>query len=289
MDRVTREACRRAARLLDEADCLVIGAGAGMGVDAGLPDFRGAQGFWSAYPALGREGLAFTDIANPQAFRDRPRVAWGFYGHRLALYRRTPPHAGYQVLRAMGERCAGGAFVFTSNVDGHFQRAGWVPERVIEAHGSIQRLQCVGPCQATTWTADGLEPRVDEARCEWLGPLPTCPECGELARPNILMFGDFAWVDGAEHDRTERLVEWLRTHRRPVALELGAGNAVPTVRSFCRALRTPLIRINPDYISTTVSETVDIASGALAALQAIAAELAVPLGDLGVFRTETNT
>ena len=45
---------RRAARWLREADGLLITAGAGMGIDSGLPDFRGPGGFWRAYPALGR-------------------------------------------------------------------------------------------------------------------------------------------------------------------------------------------------------------------------------------------
>ena len=41
-----------AAELIEQADAIVIAAGAGMGVDSGLPDFRGNEGFWKAYPAL---------------------------------------------------------------------------------------------------------------------------------------------------------------------------------------------------------------------------------------------
>ncbi len=43
-----------AAKLISAADGLMITAGAGMGVDSGLPDFSGDDGFWRAYPALGR-------------------------------------------------------------------------------------------------------------------------------------------------------------------------------------------------------------------------------------------
>jgi NAD-dependent SIR2 family protein deacetylase len=57
-----------AARLIQQADVLLICAGAGMGVDSGLPDFRGNHGFWKAYPALEQEGLTFMDLANPQGF-----------------------------------------------------------------------------------------------------------------------------------------------------------------------------------------------------------------------------
>lgn len=38
--------------LLSSADSLLITAGAGMGVDSELPDFRGNQGMWQAYPVL---------------------------------------------------------------------------------------------------------------------------------------------------------------------------------------------------------------------------------------------
>ena len=85
--------------LFQQADSLIISAGAGMGVDSGLPDFRGNQGMWQAYPVLGKQRIDFTEIANPAAFKRHPRLAWGFYGHRLALYRQTTPHSGFQQLK----------------------------------------------------------------------------------------------------------------------------------------------------------------------------------------------
>ena len=75
----------RAAEAIQEAKHLYITAGAGMGVDSGLPDFRGDEGFWRAYPAL--RGYPFQQMANPRWFVEDPTRAWGFYGHRLNLYR----------------------------------------------------------------------------------------------------------------------------------------------------------------------------------------------------------
>ena len=43
-----------AAKAVREADALVFTAGAGIGVDSGLPDFRGREGFWRAYPPIAR-------------------------------------------------------------------------------------------------------------------------------------------------------------------------------------------------------------------------------------------
>ena len=118
----------QAAKLIASVDGLLITAGTGMGVDSGLPDFRGNDGFWEAYPALAASGINFTSIANPYAFRKAPRRAWGFYGHRLALYRKTVPHEGFEILKKMANRMPSGAFVVTSNVDGQFQKAGFVSQ-----------------------------------------------------------------------------------------------------------------------------------------------------------------
>jgi hypothetical protein len=87
-----------AADAIRRADALLITAGAGMGVDSGLPDFRGNEGFWRAYPAFAKLGLRFDELANPRWFASDPSLAWGFYGHRLNLYRTTTPHDGFAIL-----------------------------------------------------------------------------------------------------------------------------------------------------------------------------------------------
>ena len=66
------ETLERAADALDAADAILVGAGAGMGVDSGLPDFRGTEGFWRAYPPFARLGLRFEELANPQWFDRDP-------------------------------------------------------------------------------------------------------------------------------------------------------------------------------------------------------------------------
>ena len=109
-----------------------------MGVDSGLPDFRGTQGFWKAYPPIAKLKLRFEEMANPRWFADDPEFAWGFYGHRLNLYRETAPHEGFSILREWGDSKKGGAFVYTSNVDGHFQQAGFEENQVLEREGIKQ-------------------------------------------------------------------------------------------------------------------------------------------------------
>lgn len=248
----TQETLRRAAQLLKVADAIIIMAGAGMGVDSGLPDFRGDEGFWNAYPAYRHLGLAFSDMANPRWFEENPSLAWGFYGHRLNLYRSTQPHAGYDVLRRFSRKMAHGSFVFTSNVDGAFQKAGFDPQRIVECHGSIHHVQCTKGCGVGIMSADDVKVSVDPKTFEAQGPLPKCPRCGELLRPNILMFGDPTWDFSRTDVQDELMVEWTRDlvdHRAAVAIiEIGAGTNIPSVRSksssLSNKLNAPLIRIN---------------------------------------------
>ena len=259
----------QAAAWIREADGLLITAGAGMGVDSGLPDFRGDDGFWRAYPALRHHGFSFEDIANPAVFTSDPHLAWGFYGHRLKLYRETQPHAGFQLLLDWASHMEHGAFVFTSNVDGQFQKAGFFGERIEECHGTIHALQCVDACTNDAWPADEFAPVVDAATCCLQNALPRCPHCGSLARPNILMFGDWKWVDRAAQGQTSRLASWLHEVNRLVVLEMGAGRALPTVRRFSERHGPRVVRVNPKECAIAPAVGIGIDEGALATLQAL--------------------
>jgi len=266
-------ALARAAALLRDADGLLIGAGAGIGVDSGLPDFRGDHGFWRAYPPLATLGIRFVEIANPHSFDSNPELAWGFYGHRLALYRDTVPHAGFAILRDIGARLPHGAFVFTSNVDGQFQRAGFDTDHVVECHGSIHHLQCTHPCGDAIWPAAAVAPVIEPATCLMAPPLPRCPHCGKLARPNILMFGDGRWLDARTEAQYARLDRWRARVGNLVVIELGAGTDVPSVRRMCESLGAPLVRINPREPAVRPGRGVGVALGALDALVCLKALL----------------
>ncbi|KIF83293.1 SIR2 family NAD-dependent protein deacylase [Noviherbaspirillum autotrophicum] len=264
---------QKAAWLIEQADSLLITAGAGMGVDSGLPDFRGNRGFWRAYPALGRQGLSFESMANPATFTANPRLAWGFYGHRLQLYRDTVPHAGFRMLLGLAGRLPHGAFVYTSNVDGQFQKAGFDAARVVECHGSIHYLQCLHTCSTQVWPADKLVIDVDETDCLLRSPLPLCARCRRLARPNILMFNDWAWLSSRADAQQFRFDLWHKQVQRMIVIELGAGIDLPTIRRKGQAMRVPMIRINPTDATVHGADSVGLEMGALEALTKITNEL----------------
>ena len=264
---------QKAKKQLAEADAIFITAGAGMGVDSGLPDFRGVEGFWNAYPKTKELGLKFEEMANPEWFEKDPQLAWAFYGHRLNLYRNTTPHAGFKKLLELSDSKKYSSFIFTSNVDGQFQIAGFKDKQVMECHGSIHNLQCIDNCEGMLWSSDNTHIEIDK-EFKAKEPLPACHICGAMARPNILMFEDYSWEYARTDGQRARLVKWMDKLEKEGAklaiIELGAGTAVPTVRNtseqIAKRFNVPLIRINP---RESFDAEIELPMGAAEALNVI--------------------
>ncbi|QDT14225.1 NAD-dependent protein deacetylase [Alienimonas californiensis] len=164
--------------------------------------------------------------------------------------------------------------MFTSNVDGQFQQAGWDSDRIVECHGSIHFLQCLVRCSDAIWPADDVTVEVDAETCRAKGELPTCPGCGLLARPNVLMFGDAGWLPGRTDDQERRYAAWRNGLPREAltAVELGAGTAIATVRRECERRADRLVRINPRDAAVPAGG-VALKCGALDALDRLDAAL----------------
>lgn len=243
---------------LKDSDAILITAGAGMGVDSGLPDFRGNDGFWKAYPPMKKLGLSFSDMASPKWFETNPHLSWAFYGHRLNLYRETIPHDGFKMLLDLAREKNDNYFIYTSNVDGQFQKAKFKESRICEVHGSIHHLQCSQishntECNNIIWDARNESIGVDMDKFEALN-LPLCKTCGNIARPNILMFGDWGWNYARNEKQENRYDNWIKSVKKQkqklVIIEIGAGLDIPTIRLHNEALvkqynNSKLIRINP--------------------------------------------
>jgi len=253
---------QKAKKILEKADNILITAGAGFGVDSGLPDFRGVEGFWRAYPIAKKLNLRFEELANPIWFEKEPTLAWAFYGHRLELYRKTTPHIGFTKLLNFA-KSKRDYFVVTSNVDGQFQKAGFDEEKIEEIHGSIHHLQCSKPCSHNIWSANDIKIKIDE-NFRAIPPLPKCKSCKAIARPNILMFGDWNFVGGRTNRQHKNFIKFLQNLQGSlVIIEFGAGKAVPTIRNLSETVMNSynanLIRINPrDYNTPNGAIAIDL-------------------------------
>ncbi|QQR59584.1 MAG: NAD-dependent deacetylase [Candidatus Melainabacteria bacterium] len=244
----------RAAKKLVRADALLIGAGAGMGVDSGLPDFRGENGFWKAYPPF--RGRKYSEITSPTMLDENPEQAWGFFSHCMVMYRNTAPHKGYETLLNWTKEHFSNYFVFTSNIDGHFAKSNFDPERIYEIHGNTHYMQCGKGllCSKDIWSAGDIDLPIEVDTMRAQGELPKCPRCNYLARPNILLFGDRAFNPLRVVEQEHLYKKWRRDNdqARIVALEFGAGEAVPTVRYECQRIGSPLIRVNPTDFGASI-------------------------------------
>jgi len=270
---------KRAADAISNASALIFSSGAGMGVDSGLPDFRGENGFWKAYPIFSRLGISFHDIAQPSWFIKDPRMIWAFYGHRLKMYREHAPHLGYNFLHELSTKY--NHFAITSNVDGFYKKSGFSDSNIWEVHGSIHHLQ---KCHHSEYfmndkwhnseivSADSFDIEIDEETFRVVGDLPMIE--GKLLRPNILMFMDYAFSQSREHMQQLNFEKWAEKSdlSKLVIIETGAGTEIPTIRSLSTKLASQykgkLIRINPrDFQILGLGDNgIQISSGAEKAL-----------------------
>lgn len=229
-DEAQREAFERAGKALSNATGLLITAGAGMSCDSGIPDYRGPGGTWRKHHQL---GLPYMDLSTRGMFFTDPRLAWGFHGSCLGMFEEAEPHDGYRALRELWRTMPQGYRIFTSNVDGLFERSGCDAELVTECHGSVRRLQCLDSLCKRQYDLRGWGSQwsIDEDG-RWVGNLPAC-ECGSILRPNVLLFDDGPNWNGARyHESQKRLERWAAEVERLVVLEIGSGGGVPTVRLF---------------------------------------------------------
>lgn len=251
------------------AEAILIGAGAGMSVDSGIPAYR----LYDKKRAGSSTTLA---PLRPILFGLHPEEAWGAAGARLDLFRASLPHHGYELLLSWSRDAAAGAFVLTSNVDGQFAKTGFSPDQIIEGHGSMHHLQCHEPCHDDVWSAADLTVELDAETGNARPPLPACPRCGGPARPNVFMFGDHRFLPTRTKEQQRRFDRWQEAirGRRLVVIECGAGTAVPTIRHMCEKLAqergAPLIRINSSEPQGPEG-TISLAMGAREALEAVGA------------------
>jgi hypothetical protein len=138
--------------------------------------------------------------------------------------------------------------------------------------------------------AADFDPVVDEAACQLRSPLPRCPHCGGLARPNVLMFDDSDWIEIRPTLRAD-LDRWVIRAMHPVVLEIGAGTAVPSVRLFTarmhRLFGARIVRINPGDATVAEGSGIGLAMGALQALRAIDVAMADLLVASTAFKNTT--
>jgi len=149
--------------------------GAGISTDSGIPDFRGPSGIWTRDPAAEKMSTYQVYVTDP-AIRKRSWQAR--LAHPAWTAEPNPAHLALARLAAAGIATQ----VITQNIDGLHQRAGLPADRVLELHGTMYRVVCVG-CGDRSPMADTLA-RVRAGEAD-----PGCAQCGGILKSATVMFG----------------------------------------------------------------------------------------------------
>lgn len=155
-------------QMLKQAKSVVAITGAGVSAESGISTFRGAGGYWEKFRA--------EDLASPTGFAKDPALVWRWYNQRRAAILNNQPNPGHFALAAL-EKAFPHFLLVTQNVDGYHAQAG--NKNLLEIHGSIWELRCTR--EGKIWTDRQIFADAE---------LPVYCECGALARPNVLWFGE---------------------------------------------------------------------------------------------------
>jgi NAD-dependent deacetylase len=179
------------AELIRERQPCVVLTGAGVSTESGIPDFRSDTGIWAEIDPF--------EVASIQAFRRDPERVWSFYRERIRVLLEAQPNAAHEAIASL-EGLGLVQAVVTQNIDLLHSRAG--SREVVEVHGSIRSAQCLG----CLWSepADAVLAQLEAAST------PSCPCCGEVLKPGVVLFGELlpaAAMERATHlARSARLV-----------------------------------------------------------------------------------
>lgn len=260
----------KALNWVTEADAIVIFAGAGMGVDSGLVQFRGKDGNWVKGLPIFNHKVNYQELITHYAFDKHPHKAWAFTQYLITQFAYTKPHDGFRMLLELIQKKP--YFIVTSNIDGHFQKAGFDKDKIYECHGSLRHMQCMDILEREIFPINLVS--IDYQNFLANDPLPICPKCGSICRPNILLLDDWFWVSNKYIEQQIRYNNWLKEHtnERILAIEIGAGTTVNTLRKMSTNLtgfKHRLIRINPAENFAISSRQIILKLKALEALQLI--------------------
>jgi NAD-dependent SIR2 family protein deacetylase len=247
------EALEQAAKLIRRAKRVLFLTSAGMSADSNIPTFRDKNGYWKNFPPFKEKNLEAQDLASPWAFQNVLPHAWAFYEWRRRNAHENTPHEGYSIINRWIDEHFQDGFVHTTNTDGYHLRSGLDKSRIMEIHGSMWRLQCLETCTKDFWH----EPSVPLCGLDYermiATDFPHCLNCNAIARPHILMFGDWDYVGHPEQES-----QFSKFIQRPVdlAILVGSSGAVPTNDYIAQRLKASgitLININLDPDSNRIA------------------------------------
>ena len=232
-ERTIEEACETLKRRLEEAEAIVVGAGAGLSSAAGMSysgerfrrhfsDFERKYGFHDMYTG------GFYPFKTSEEF-------WAYWSRFIYLNRYSPfDESVYKNLFSLLRDKE--YFVLTTNVDHCFQRTGFGKERLFYTQGDYGLFQCRVPCHDKTYDNEAvvLKMRKEEKNMTIPSALvPRCPVCGEPMTMNLRCDATFV-EDAGWHAACRRYEKFIEKYREKkiLFLKLGVGSNTPGIIKY---------------------------------------------------------
>jgi NAD-dependent deacetylase len=191
------------AEMLYDAKKVVVFTGAGFSTESSIPDFRSPGGVWDTFDP---------GELNYQNFLGNERIRakyWQMHRMMWETIREAQPNVGHYAVAELA-RLDKLDVVITQNTDGLHQKAGVPDEKVLELHGTMQWVDCLG--------CGRRYPR-SLAHDKMLAgqEIPLCDACNGLLKPSTVAFGQ---------SMPERETRESEIHSSECDLFLAAGSSL---------------------------------------------------------------
>lgn len=229
----TQSSVCRLQTLLEEADAVMIGAGAGLSTSAGFSysgerfhkhfaDFEAKYGFHDMYTG------GFYPYETQEEY-------WAYWSRYIFInrYQNAPKPVYETLLELVKDK---DYFVLTTNVDHCFQKAGFDKKRLFYTQGDYGLWQCAKPCHNKTYDNEEAVRQMVKAQKSMRIPtslVPRCPVCGGPMTMNLRADNTFVQDDGW-YRAAGRYDDFVRRHQNMpmLYLELGVGMNTPGIIKF---------------------------------------------------------
>lgn len=219
--------------MLNSADAVVIGAGAGLSTAAGFT-YTGER--FEKYFSDFIEKYGFADMYSGGFYPfETPEEYWAYWSRYIYINRFDGAANGLykQLLELVKDK---DYFVLTTNVDHQFQKAGFDKKRLFYTQGDYGLFQCSEPCCSETYDNEKIIRRMFAEQKNMRIPtelIPKCPKCGKPLTMNLRADDKFVQDDGW-YKAAERYDNFIRTRDNTniLFLELGVGYNTPVIIKF---------------------------------------------------------
>ena len=223
---------KRLKKAIEEADAIVIGAGAGLSTSAGF--IYNGERFEKHFSDFGKK-YGFKDMYSGGFYPyDTPEEMWAYWSKFIFVnrYMDAPKPVYENLLSLVKDK---DYFVITTNVDHCFQKAGFEKKRLFYTQGDYGLFQCSEPCHNETYKNEDMVRAMVEQQKDMKIPtelIPKCPKCGKSLTMNLRSDDKFVEDEGW-HQAAERYENFLRTRNGKILfLELGVGYNTPGIIKY---------------------------------------------------------